>query len=131
MKKRLIWIAVLLLLVGGGFGLWRWRSAHQAPAVTYKTAPVDKHRIVGRATASGTLSALVTVQVGTQVSGRIQKLFADFNSKVTAGQLVAKIDPQIFEASVQQARANYLSAKAGLALAEANSLNADRQFARA
>jgi HlyD family secretion protein len=72
----------------------------------------------------------VTVQVGTQVSGRIQKLFADFNSTVKRGELVAKIDPQMFDASVQQAQANYLSAKASVATAEATALNADRQYAR-
>jgi HlyD family secretion protein len=99
--------------------------------VQYKTAPVERRNIVARVTASGTLSALVTVQVGTQVSGRIQKLFADFNSPVKKGQLVAKIDPQLFEASMQQAQANYLSAKAGAATAEANALNAAKQLARA
>jgi HlyD family secretion protein len=130
MKKRLIWIAVLLLLVGGGVGFWRWRSAHAAPTVSYKTAPVDKRRITGRVTASGTLSALVTVQVGTQVSGRIQKLFADFNSQVTKGELVAKIDPQIFEATVQQAQANFMQAKAGVVTAQANALAADKAYAR-
>ncbi|MDP9033538.1 MAG: efflux RND transporter periplasmic adaptor subunit, partial [Myxococcota bacterium] len=131
LPKRISWILAGLALVGACLGAWRYRAAHRAADVQYKTAPVERRSIVARATASGTLSALVTVQVGTQVSGRIQKLFADFNSKVTAGQLVAKIDPQIFEASVQQARANYLSAKAGLSLAEANALNADKQFARA
>ena len=130
MKKRLAWIAVLLLLVGGGLAWWRWSIAHRAPAVTYKTTPVDKHRIVGKVTASGTLSAIVTVQVGTQVSGRIQKLFADFNSKVTKGQLVAKIDPQIFEATVQQAQANFMQARAGVVTAQANALAADKAYAR-
>jgi HlyD family secretion protein len=68
--------------------------------------------------------------VGTQVSGRVLKLFVDFNSPVKKGQLVAKIDPSLFEAAVSQAQANYLSAKAGVATAEANALNADKQHAR-
>jgi HlyD family secretion protein len=130
MKKLIPWVAALLALTAG-FAYWRYHLTHGSAEVTYKSAPIERRNIVGRVTASGTLSALVTVQVGTQVSGRIQKLFADFNSSVQKGQLVAKIDPQIFEASVQQAQANYLSAKAGVATAQANAVNADRQFARA
>jgi HlyD family secretion protein len=128
---RAPWIlALLLVLVGGGFGYWRYRSAHRTPEVQFKTAPVETRHIVGRVTASGTLSALVTVQVGTQVSGRIQKLFADFNSQVTKGELVAKIDPQLFEAAVEQARANAASAKAGVATADATAQNNDKAYTR-
>jgi HlyD family secretion protein len=130
MKKRLVWLAVMLILVGGGVGFWRWRVTRRPPEVQYKTAPAEKRRIVGRVTASGTLSALVTVLVGTQVSGRISKLYADFNSTVKAGELVAKIDPQLFEASVQQAQANYMQAKAGVVTAQANALAADKAYAR-
>jgi HlyD family secretion protein len=130
MKKRLPWILALLVLAAAGFASWRYAVAHRTPEVTYKTAPVEKRHIVGRVTASGTLSALVTVQVGTQVSGRISKLFADFNSQVKKGELVAKIDPQLFEAAVQQAQANYLQAKAGVATAEAAALAADKALAR-
>jgi len=120
----------VLALLAAGAGYWRLRLFRPAPEVQYKTGPVERRRVVGRVTASGTLSALVTVQVGTQVSGRIQKLYADFNSQVKKGELVAKIDPSLFEASVQQAQANFLSAKAGVATAEANALNADKQHAR-
>jgi HlyD family secretion protein len=130
MKKRLLWIAAALVLLSGALACWRYRVMHAPPEVTYKTAPVEKRHIVGRVTASGTLSAIVTVQVGTQVSGRIQKLYANYNSHVKKGDLVAKIDPQLFEASVQQAQANYLQAKAGVATAEASALNADKQYAR-
>ena len=130
MKKRILWLAVLVLLVAAGVGAWLYREKHRPPEVVYKTAPVEKRHIVGKVTASGTLSALVTVQVGTQVSGRVQKLFADFNSQVKKGELVAKIDPQLFEASVQQAQANYLQAKAGVVTAQANAHNADLQYAR-
>ena len=130
MKKRIPVIVMLLVLVAGGLVAWRWKANHRAPEVEYKTAPVEKRHIVGRVTASGTLSALVTVQVGTQVSGRIQKLFADFNSKVKKGELVAKIDPALFEAAVQQSQANYLQAKAGVVSADASALNADKQYAR-
>ena len=69
-KKRLPWIAFLLVLVGGGLAYWRYVRAHPPPPITFKTAPIEKRKIVARVTASGTLSALVTVQVGSQVSGR-------------------------------------------------------------
>ena len=130
MKKTLLWLAVLLVLVAGGVAYWRYREAHKPPEAIYKTAPVEKRHIVGKVTASGTLSAIVTVQVGTQVSGRVSKLYADYNSHVKKGELVAKIDPQLFEASVQQAQANYLQAKAGVVSAKAAAHNADLQFAR-
>src|SRR5579872_466160 len=130
MKKALPWIIALVVIAGGCFGWWRWHVKHASVGPTYKTAPVEKRRITGKVTASGTLSALVTVQVGTQVSGRIQKLFADFNSEVKKGELVAKIDPQLFEAAEQQAQANYLQAKAGVASANAAAMAADKTFAR-
>jgi len=70
------------------------------------------------------------VQVGTQVSGRIKELYADFNSPVKKGQLVAKIDPLLFEAAVEQANANYLQGEASLNSAKATASNADRQLDR-
>src|SRR5579859_5510328 len=130
MKKRLPWILALVVVVVAGVGFWRWRATHRPPEVTYKTAPVEKRTITGRVTASGTLSAIVTVQVGTQVSGRVQKLFVDFNSPVKAGQLVAKIDPQLFEAALQNAQANFQQAQAGVVTAQASALAADKQYAR-
>ncbi|HLK40319.1 MAG TPA: efflux RND transporter periplasmic adaptor subunit [Polyangiaceae bacterium] len=130
MKRWLGWAGGVVLIIGLGVWFWRYRAAHKAPEVTYKSAPVEKRHIVAKVTASGTLSAIVTVQVGTQVSGRIQKLNADFNSTVKKGDLVAKIDPQLFEAAVQQSEANFLSAKAGVVTAEAQASNADKQFAR-
>ncbi|MDP9152196.1 MAG: efflux RND transporter periplasmic adaptor subunit [Myxococcota bacterium] len=105
-------------------------AGHERAALQYGTAPVTRRDLFGRITATGTVSALVTVQIGTQVSGRIEKLNADFNSSVTKGQLVAKLDSQLFEAAVQQAQANYLLAKAGLSSALATSSNADKQAAR-
>jgi HlyD family secretion protein len=130
MSKIIRAVVVLALVAGAGAGLWHYRATHKAPEVQYKTAVAEKHRIVGKVTASGTLSAIVTVLVGTQVSGRIQKLYADFNSKVTKGQLVAKIDPQIFEATVAQSQANFAQSKASVVNSEAQAKNADLQLAR-
>src|SRR5258708_3442292 len=130
MKKRIPWILALVIVAVACLAFWRYRVAHKAPEVAYKTAPVETRTITGRGTASGTLSAIVTVQVGTQVSGRIQKLMVDFNSPVKKGELVAKIDPQLFEAALQSSQANYQQARAGVATAEASALAADKLYAR-
>ena len=129
MRKPTYWIAGVAVLFAVA-GYWVYRERHVSVRPAYKTAAVEKRNIVVRVTASGTLSALVTVQVGTQVSGRVQKLFVDYNSSVKKGEPVAKIDPQIFEAQLRQSQANYLSAKAAVTVAEANAANADRQYAR-
>jgi HlyD family secretion protein len=76
------------------------------------------------------VSPLVTVQVGSQVSGRVQQLFVDFNSPVESGQLVAKIDPQLFEAARAQAKANFVAAEGNLAKAKFQAVDARRQAKR-
>jgi HlyD family secretion protein len=100
------------------------------PAVQWDTAAVDRGRIVARVTATGTLSALVTVQVGSQVSGRIQQLFADFNSPVKKGQRIAKIDPQLFQAALEQTRANFAAAQGNLEKAKVQAAQAEIDFRR-
>jgi HlyD family secretion protein len=120
LRRRIPLLVFLALLGGGGFAFWRYEATRPPPAVHYRTAQVAKKAIVGRVTASGTLSAIVTVQVGTQVSGRIQKLFVDFNSPVKKGEPVAKIDPQLFQAAADQAQANYLAATAAVAKAQSD-----------
>jgi HlyD family secretion protein len=122
---------VVLALGAAGGVAWRWRQAHQKPPVEFETVAVDTGRIVSRVTATGTLSALVTVQVGSQVSGRVQKLFVDFNSQVKKGQLIATIDPQLFAANVEQNRANLLAAVGNATKAAAQERDAQRQFERA
>ena len=82
-------------------------------------------------TATGTLSALVTVQVGTQVSGRIKEINVDFNSPVKKGQVIAKIEPALFQAALESARANYLAAQGTVAKLEAQAENAKLQYERA
>jgi len=95
-------------------------------ASTWDTAKVTRAPIVAKVTASGTLSALVTVQVGAQVSGRISKINVDFNDTVKKGQVVAQIDPQLFEASVQQAKANLTAAEGNLEKAKAQAMDLHR-----
>ena len=130
LKSTKFWgvvILVLALAAGTAYVLKR-RSAK--PKVQWETAAVDRGRITARVTATGTLSALVTVQVGSQVSGSILKLHADFNSTVRKGQVIAKIDPRLFQATLENARANYAQAKATLDKDRVVARFADRQFKR-
>src|SRR5207237_7743577 len=85
------------------------KGHHQAD---FRTARVERGDIQATISATGTSNAVVTVQVGSQVSGNIKALYADFNTKVTKGQLVALIDPEIFQAKVNQAQASLDNARA-------------------
>jgi HlyD family secretion protein len=130
MKRLVVWISSFLVVAAACVAVWRYRSAHQPPPVTYQTAALSRRHVVGRVTATGTLLATVTVTVGTQVSGRVQKLFVDYNSAVKKGQIVAKIDPLLFQAALEQARANYAAAQAALKSSRAQADLAQKQFAR-
>jgi len=105
-------------------------SGRRGPDLHFESAPVDRGRIVARVSAPGTLSALVTVQVGSQVSGRIEAVFIDFGSPVTKGQVIAQMDRQMFQAAVEQARGHRAAAKANLTRAEAQAEEAGRQLQR-
>ena len=96
----------------------------------FETASIGRGPLQARITASGTVSALITVQVGSQVSGNISKLNADFNSVVHKGEVVATIDPKFYKAAVEQARANLLAAKANVAKAQASLDDAQLQAKR-
>jgi HlyD family secretion protein len=131
MKAKKAWLLAVIVAVAVAAGLFVSARAGRRPATTYDTVTVDRGRIVARVTATGTLSALVTVQVGSQVSGTIQQLFVDFNSPVKKGQVIAKIDPQLFRAAVEQAKANYAAASGNLEKSKAQAVDSDRQFQRA
>lgn len=126
MKKYLIIIAVIIVIVGiVGYFFYK-----RTPEITYKTAKIERGTIVSTVAATGNLSAVTTVQVGTQVSGTIQKLYVDFNSRVKKGQAIAEIDPSLFNASVLQSKGNYLSAEANLQKAKVGLADADRTLSR-
>ena len=129
-RSIFIWCFVFLGVAVGAFGYMRSRDSKRASTLRYDTVKVDTGRIVAKVTATGTVSALVTVQVGSQVSGRIQHLYVDFNAPVKKGQLIAKIDPQLFEAAVEQSRANLVAAQGNLTKAKAQAVDADRQYRR-
>ena len=97
---------------------------------SYRTDPVTRGDIQQAVTATGTVNAVTTVQVGTQVSGTIKTLYVDFNSRVKKGQLIAQIDPSTFESQVQQAQANLLSAQANLEKAQTALANDKKTFER-
>jgi HlyD family secretion protein len=127
MKKRAVTLAAVAAVVVALVG---WRVARRTAPLAFETVPADRGPVVARVTASGTLSALVTVQVGSQVSGRIQSISVDFNSRVKRGQVIARIDPQLFEAAVEQARANLQAAEGNLRKTQAQAVDADRQAKR-
>jgi HlyD family secretion protein len=122
------WLLLILAAVGCGALLLR---GDDAPPPRFATVTADRGDIISRVTASGTLSALVTVDVGSQVSGRIQALYADFNTQVREGERIAKIDPTLFEAQVASARANVQAAEAGVQRARVQLADAGRQAQRA
>src|SRR5436190_21351363 len=102
-------IVVALLII-----LFVVRRCTQSGSASYQTATVTKGPITQLVTANGTLNPVTNVQVGSQVSGNVQKLFVDFNSQVKAGQVVAQIDPALFQATVTQAEGDLASAQAAL-----------------
>jgi len=106
------------------------RHFRDGSAANYQTAEITRGGITQAVTATGTLNPVVTVQVGSQVSGNIAKLFADFNSQVKAAQVVAQIDPAIFQATVTQAEGDLASAKAALELAKVTATRTQELFAR-
>lgn len=126
MKKILIGATVVIAL--GIIAFIAFRSKEEEPK--FRTEKVTKGDIVQTVTATGTVNAVTTVLVGTQVSGTIKHIYVDFNSPVKKGQLIAQIDPATFEAQVEQAKANLLLASANLEKAEASLVDAQRTMNR-
>lgn len=128
MKKKTMVIAAILVLiiVAGGAYLYTKR----ADGVKFRAEKVSRGDIRASVTAAGTMNAVVTVLVGTQVSGTIKQLFVDYNSIVKKGQLLAQIDPALQQAKVEQARASLQSAKANVEKSEAALLDTKRTLER-
>ncbi|HEX6045010.1 MAG TPA: efflux RND transporter periplasmic adaptor subunit [Pyrinomonadaceae bacterium] len=132
-RLRQYWARLLAgkmkLLIGGGLmavfmlaGFYFWGSDSGTPQ--YMTARIERGNLRNTVTATGALQAVTTVQVGSQASGTISALYADFNSVVKKGQVVAQLDPSTAKAQVEQARANLEQARATLANARASVVNA-------
>src|ERR1044072_48514 len=106
------------------------RQCRNGDGANYQTATITRGPITQAVTATGTLNPVVNVQVGSQVSGNISKLFVDFNSQVKAGQVVAQIDPALFQATVTQTEGDVASAQAALELSKLNAKRTQDLFAR-
>src|SRR6184192_4626458 len=127
MKRFIPWVVVVVALLLVALLVRQW---HNGGTENYQIATVTRGPITQAVTATGTLNPVVNVQVGSQVSGNIAKLFADFNSQVKAGEVVAQIDPAIFQATVTQAEGDLASAKAALELAKVTAARTQELFAR-
>jgi HlyD family secretion protein len=117
-KRRILWLLVILVsagLITGGYLYTQSLGSRSA----FRTVPVARGSVVSAISATGALNAVITVQVGSQVSGNIKELHVDFNSVVKKGQVIARIDPELFQAQVNQATAQVDAAKAALANQEA------------
>src|SRR6201987_5082225 len=127
MKRFLVPLALALGLVVTVFAV---RRCAQQGKASYQTTTVTRGGLTQAVTATGTLNPVVNVQVGSQVSGNIAKLFVDFNSQVKAGQTVAQIDPMLFQAAVTQAEGDLATAQAALELAKLNASRTQTLFAQ-
>ncbi len=105
-------------------------AATGAPAPRFETVALDTGTIVSKVTATGALSALITVQVGSQVSGRLKEINVDYNSVVKKGDLIARLDPELFLANVDQNKAQLMLAEATLAKDKVQVFDAERTFKR-
>jgi HlyD family secretion protein len=129
-SRREKWLALIALTIVTIVAVVLFYS-RRSRAAEYTAAGVDRGDIESTVTATGNCNAMVTVQVGSQVSGNIIALYADFNTKVKQGQLVARIDPAMFQARVDQAKANLDNAKAAVVTARATVKKADADIANA
>jgi len=112
-RSKHLWLALIVTASVGGFGAWKFFTV-KADKPNYLFGSIERGDIVMQVAANGTLAAVTTVQVGTQVSGTIAELYADFNTEVKKGQLLAKLDQEIFLTQIQQQEANVRSAEATL-----------------
>lgn len=126
---RIIIAVIILALLAGGFRYWNGRKADAAEGA-FRTTAVERGDIRVAISATGTLSAISTVTVGSQISGQVTDVLVDFNSQVKKGDVLARIDPSSYEAQIEQGTAQIASANASLAQARATLRNAELDYAR-
>lgn len=132
-RSRRRWWAVLVIIVllaSGGYA-WYRHQATDAGAAAFRVDKVVRGPMTAQVSASGTLNAVVSVQVGSQVSGQIKEVLADFNAEVKQGQLIARLDPETFESRLRQSEADVDAANAQLLTAQAGVSAARAALARA
>lgn len=121
--------AIVIAVAGGGLYFYRQREA-VASAGAYRTATVERGDIRVAISSTGTLSAISTVTVGSQISGQVTQVLADYNDKVRKGQVIARIDPKTYEAQIAEGNAQIANAQATLSQARATLLNAELDYRR-
>jgi HlyD family secretion protein len=114
------WVVIMLALAGSAYAWKRYSDKTKDSSVEIKSSKIARGDIVQTVTANGQITPVKNVQVGTQVSGIIKELFVDFNSRVTNGQVIAKIDPSTYEQAITQSQAELANAKAAYLYAELN-----------
>ena len=129
MRHKFLILAILLGLTTLTLRAYYDRQGSDAPAVT--TAAVSRGSVISVVSATGTVEAVTMVQVGTQVSGAIESLDADFNALVRKGQVLARLDPSLYRTAIEQARANLVRAEADLDRLEVMTADAEAKLARA
>lgn len=108
----------MVSLLSALIGFWYWQTKPDSKQERYKTQAVDRGDIVQNISANGTLNPVVLVNVGTQVSGTVYRLYADFNDRVEEGQMLAELDPALFQAQLRQSEANVVNGRTALKLAK-------------
>src|SRR5688572_33079191 len=129
MMKKLILFVVVLAAAGGGFYYYKLKTGKVEPTVL--TQALSRGDVVEAVGATGTLEAVETVDVGTQVSGVVQELHADFNTIVKKGQVIAKLDPQLIQTQIEQQTANVVRAEADLERLRVSLADAKQKLDRA
>ncbi len=120
LRRRVVWVGLVAISIVAvaWFGYRHWVAPAAGP--TYRMGAATRGPVTATVIASGTVNAVITVQVGSQVSGQIKELDADFNTEVTKGQLIARIDPDTFETRLAQAQADVAVAKASVSMQQAS-----------
>jgi HlyD family secretion protein len=140
-SSKYFWLFLVVIIGGGVFGSWQMFTV-KADKTSYIFGTVDKGSVVMQVQMTGTLAAVTTVAVGTQVSGTVSELHADFNSEVKKGQILAKLDPALFQTQLDQADASVktsqavinndlasiATAKANIEKAKVDALNSTRKY---
>ena len=129
LASRIIAIAAVILVAVAVLWYWNARRGETAEGA-YRTAKVERGDIRVAISATGTLAAISTVDVGSQISGQVTEVLADFNDRVSKGQVIARIDPSTYEAQIAQGSAQVESARANLATAQATLRNAEADYTR-
>jgi len=119
MKHMRWWVGGVVVLGAAGAAWW-WTQRDADSATSYRTAKIERGALIAAVSSSGTVNPVSQVSVGSQVSGQIKEMRADFNTEVKQGQLIARIDPESFEYKVRQANADLESARAAVLNAQAN-----------